>query len=195
MIPVNEPLLDERDLANLTAAFRSGWISSAGEYLERFENGWAAYCGVAHGVAVTNGTTALDIAVECLALQPGDEVILPTFTIISCAAAVVRAGGVPVLVDSEPATWCMDGAQIESRITARTRAILVVHIYGHPVDMDPVLDLAARHGLTVIEDAAEVHGAEYLSRGGRWRRCGGMGHLATFSFYANKLLTTGEGGM
>lgn len=195
MIPVNEPLLDERDLANLTAAFRSGWISSAGEFLERFERAWAGYCGVEHGIAVTNGTTALDIAVESLGLVPGDEVILPTFTIISCAAAVVRAGGVPVLVDSEPGTWCMDVGRIESRITPRTRAIMAVHIYGHPVDMDPLLDLAARHGLVVIEDAAEVHGAQYRGRGGEWRRCGGMGHLSTFSFYANKLVTTGEGGM
>jgi perosamine synthetase len=195
MIPVNEPLLDDRDLENLTAAFRSGWISSAGEYLERFESAWAGYCGASHGIAVTNGTTALDIAVQSLGLAPGDEVILPSFTIISCASSIVLAGAVPVLVDSEPGTWCMDVAQVEARITPRTRAIMAVHIYGHPVDMEALLVLAAKHGLTVIEDAAEAHGAEVLRQGETWQRCGSLGHLATFSFYANKLLTTGEGGM
>lgn len=199
MIPVNDPLLTEADLAHLTAAFRSGWISSAGEYLERFETAWAGYCGAAHGIAVTNGTTALDIAVESLSLAQGDEVILPSFTIISCAAAVVRAGAVPVLVDSEPRTWCMDVAQIEARITPRTRAIMAVHIYGHPVDMDALLSIASGHGLVVIEDAAEAHGAEVRMKGStgapEWRRAGGIGHIATFSFYANKLVTTGEGGM
>jgi perosamine synthetase len=194
MIPVSEPLLDERDLANLTAAFRSGWISSAGEYLDRFESAWAAYCGAAHGISVTNGTTALDIAMQSLGLAPGDEVILPTFTIISCATAILNAGAVPVLVDSEPRTWGMDVAQIESRITPRTRAIMAVHIYGHPAAMEPLLALAARHDLVVVEDAAEVHGAEVLI-GGEWRRCGGVSRIATFSFYANKLVTTGEGGM
>jgi len=194
MIPVNDLLLDETDLANLISAFRSGWISSAGEFLERFETAWAGYCGVPHGIAVTNGTTALDIAVQSLSLAPGDEVILPTFTIISCAGAIVRAGAVPVLVDSEPRTWCMDVSQIESLITPRTRAIMAVHTYGHPVDMQPLLALAAKHRLTVIEDSAEAHGAEVLLADG-WRRCGAAGHIATFSFYANKLVTTGEGGM
>jgi perosamine synthetase len=194
MIPVNDLLLDETDLANLISAFRSGWISSAGEFLERFETAWAGYCGVAHGIAVTNGTTALDIAVQSLSLAPGDEVILPTFTIISCAGAIVRAGAVPVLVDSEPRTWCMDVSQIESLITPRTRAIMAVHTYGHPVDMQALLALAGKHRLTVIEDAAEAHGAEVLLADG-WRRCGAVGHIATFSFYANKLVTTGEGGM
>ncbi|MCJ7724602.1 MAG: DegT/DnrJ/EryC1/StrS family aminotransferase, partial [Anaerolineales bacterium] len=134
-----------------------------------------------------------------LELIPGDEVIMPAFTIISCALAVVEIGAVPVLIDSEPKTWCMDVEKIEERISPRTRAIMVVHIYGHPVFMDKVLELAEKYNLLVIEDAAEVHGAEYLS--GRshdnpvWRRCGGMGDISTFSFYANKLITTGEGGM
>jgi perosamine synthetase len=194
MIPVNEPLLDERDLESLTIAFRSGWISSAGECLDRFESAWAAYCGATHGIAVTNGTTALDIALESLSLQPGDEVIMPTFTIISCAAAVVRRGAVPVLVDSDRDIWCMNLDEVEARITARTRAIMAVHIYGHPVEMERLLSIADGHGLTVIEDAAEAHGAEVMIRD-QWRRCGGLGHIATFSFYANKLLTTGEGGM
>src|SRR5262249_11094593 len=146
-----------------------------------------------------NGTTALQLAVACLDLQPGDEVILPTFTIISCAASVVYAGGVPVLVDSEPRSWCMNVQQVEKKITPRTRAIMPVHIYGHPVDIDPLLDVAKKHKLAIMEDAAEVHGAEYLTgRSGanpRWRRCGSFGALSCFSFYGNKLVTTGEGGM
>lgn len=197
-IPVNEPLLGQTELDYATDCIRTGWISSAGAYIERFESEWARYCGMPHGIAVSNGTEALQVAVDCLDLQPGDEVIMPTFTIISCAQAVVRAGGVPVLVDSDPRTWCMDVAQIAARITSRTRAIMPVHIYGHPTDMDPLCALADRHGLTVIEDAAEAHGAEYLSHRGTepvWRRCGGLSHISTFSFYANKLITTGEGGM
>jgi perosamine synthetase len=148
---------------------------------------------------VSNGTMPLQVAVRCLDLKPGDEVIMPTFTIISCALAIVESGGTPVLVDSEPHTWCMDVCQVESKITQRTRAIMPVHIYGHPVDMDPILALAQKYDLAIIEDAAEVHGAEYLSgRNGKdpvWKRCGGMGDISTFSFYANKLITTGEGGM
>ena len=139
------------------------------------------------------------MAVECLGLQPGDEIILPTFTIISCALAVTNSNCIPVLVDCDPQTWCIDVTQIEKRITPRTRAIMPVHIYGHPVDMDPLLCVAERHNLAVIEDAAEVHGAEYLSRRdtaeSTWVRCGSFGTVSCFSFYANKLITTGEGGM
>jgi len=199
MIPVNEPQLGERELEYVTECIRTGWISSAGRFIEEFEEKWAGYCGMKYGIAVSNGTTALQVAVGCIGLEPGDEVIMPTFTIISCAQAVVYNGGVPVLVDAEPRTWCMDVSQIEAKITPRTCAIMPVHIYGHPVDMDPLLALADKYSLAIIEDAAEVHGAEYLSgRDGAqptWRRCGGMGHLGTFSFYANKLITTGEGGM
>jgi len=190
MIPVCEPLITAHDIELVNDALTSGWISSAGKYLDLFEERWAAYCGMPYGIAVSNGSTALDIAVDLLDLEMGDEVIMPTFTIISPAQSVVRAGGVPVLVDSNPGSWQMDVDQIEGRITSRTRAILVVHIYGHPADMDPIMALAEKHGLTVIEDAAEVHGAEY-----KGRRCGGIGHISTFSFYANKLITTGEGGM
>jgi perosamine synthetase len=139
------------------------------------------------------------VAVRCLDLKPGDEVIMPTFTIISCALAIVETGAIPVLVDCDPRTWCMDVCQVESKITPRTRAIMPVHIYGHPVDMDPLFALAEKYGLPIVEDAAEVHGAEYLSgRSGSnpiWKRCGGMGNISAFSFYANKLITTGEGGM
>jgi perosamine synthetase len=199
MIPVNEPLIGEQEITNVLDCLRTGWISSAGKYLEEFEQAWASYCGMRYGVAVSNGTTALQVAVACLGLQPSDEVILPTFTIISCAQAISYNGGIPVLVDCDPRTWCMDVSQIETRITCRTRAIMPVHIYGHPVDMDPILSLAKKHDLMVLEDAAEAHGAEYLSGRGTanetWRRCGGMSDISVFSFYANKLVTTGEGGM
>jgi len=199
MIPVNEPVIGESEIEYIMDCMRTGWISSAGTYIERFEREWAAYCGRRFGVAMCNGSVALQAAVAALKLKPGDEVIMPTFTIISCASAIVYNGGVPVLVDSDPRTWCMDVDQIEDKITPRTRAIMPVHIYGHPVDMDPVMKLAQEHDLAVIEDAAEAHGAEYLT--GRdtshptWKRCGSFGDMSCFSFYANKLITTGEGGM
>ncbi len=199
MIPVNEPLIGEKEIEYVLDCLRTGWISSSGKYLESFEEAWAEYCGMHYGIAVSNGTTALQVAAACLGLQPGDEVILPAFTIISCAQAVTYNGGIPVLVDSEPRTWCLDVTQLASRITPRTRAIMPVHIYGHPVDMDAVTSMAEQHGLLVIEDAAEAHGADYLA--GRnssnpvWSRCGGLGDISIFSFYANKLVTTGEGGM
>jgi len=199
VIPVNEPLIGEKEIEYVLDCLHTGWISSSGKYLENFEQAWADYCGMHYGIAVSNGTTALQVAVACLGLQPGDEVILPTFTIISCAQAVTYNGGIPVLVDSEPRTWGMDVNQVASKITPRTRAIMPVHIYGHPVDMDPIISLAKQHGLWIIEDAAEAHGAEYLSLRDTynevWRRCGGLGNISAFSFYANKLVTTGEGGM
>jgi perosamine synthetase len=169
---------------------RSGWLSSEGPFVRQFEEAWASYCGMPHGVAVSNGTTALEVAIQTLDLAPGDEVIMPSFTIISCALAVVESGAVPVLVDSDPRTWCMDVGQVEARVTDRTRAIMAVHMYGHPVDMDPIVALARRHGLAIVEDAAEAHGAEY-----RGRKAGGLSDLSCFSFYANKIINTGEGGM
>jgi len=190
MIPVNEPHLGPLELEFVSECVRTGWVSSSGKFITEFEERWAEYCGRKHGVAVSNGTVALQLALEALDLKPGEEVIIPTFTIISCAQAVIYAGATPVLVDSEPRTWCMDTAQLKDKITLRTRAIMPVHIYGHPVNMDPVMDLAAKHRLAVIEDAAEAHGAEYRSR-----RCGSFGLMSCFSFYANKLVTTGEGGM
>jgi perosamine synthetase len=190
VIPVNEPLVGESEIEYVMECLRTGWISSEGRFIHEFEDRWAAYCGMAHGVAVSNGTVALEIALACLDLQPGDEVILPTFTIISCAQAVTMCGLTPVLVDSNPHTWCMDVSQVEARITARTRALMPVHIYGHPVDIDPLVELARKYNLAIIEDAAEAHGAEYQGR-----KCGGLGDLSCFSFYANKIITTGEGGM
>ena len=197
-IPVNEPLLGGREREYVAECVETGWVSSAGRFVDAFEAGWAAYCGRRHGVSVANGTVALEAAVAALGLGPGDEVLVPTFTIISCAQAVVYAGATPVLVDADPETWGMDVAAAEARITPRTRAVMPVHIYGHPVDMGPLLALAARHGLAVIEAAAEAHGAEVLVDGldgPAWHRCGGLGDVSTFSFYANKVLTTGEGGM
>lgn len=190
MIPVNEPLLGPAEAANVAEAVSSGWISSAGRFIDEFERDWASYCGMKHGVAVANGTVALQLAVECLGLEPGDEIIMPSFTIVSCALSAVYNGAVPVLVDSDPDTWCMDVSQVEARITPRTRALMPVHIYGHPVDMDPLRALADAHGLAIIEDAAEAHGATY-----KGRRCGSLGDISCFSFYANKIVTTGEGGM
>jgi perosamine synthetase len=189
-VPVNEPLLDGNEERYLVECIRTGWISSEGPFVRRFEEQFSVHVGRKHGVAVANGSVALEAAVVALGIGPGDEVILPTSTIISCAAPIVRVGAKPVLVDCEPATWNMDVAQIEARITPRTKAIMVVHIFGLPVDMDPVLALARRHGLKVIEDAAEVIGQTY-----RGKPCGSFGDISTFSFYPNKHVTTGEGGM
>lgn len=189
-IPVNEPLLDGNEKAYLAECIDTGWISSEGPFVERFEKLFAERVGRRHGIAVANGSVGLDAAVAALELGPGDEVILPAFTIISCAAAIVRAGATPVLVDSDPRTWNMDIAQVEARITPRTRAIMAVHIYGLPVDMAPLLAIAKKHKLAIIEDAAEMHGQTY-----RGRPCGSFGELSVFSFYPNKHITTGEGGM
>lgn len=189
-IPVNTPLLDGNEQKYLVECIETGWISSEGPYVERFEELFAARMGRRFGVAVCNGSVALDAAVKALDLGAGDEVILPTFTIISCAAAIVRAGATPVVVDCDRTTWNMDVGEVERKITTKTKAIMVVHIYGLPVDMDPLLRLAHKYGLRIIEDAAEMHGQSY-----RGRPCGGMGELSIFSFYPNKHITTGEGGM
>ena len=190
MIPVNSPLLDGDESRYLQECIATGWLSSEGGFVERFERECAARVGRTHGVAVSSGTAALEIAVAALGLGPGDEVIVPTFTIISCAAAILRAGATPIFVDSDACTWNMDVDQIEPLLNRRTRAIMAVHTYGLPVEMEPVLTLARDHGLHVIEDAAEAHGLQY-----RGKPCGSFGDISTFSFYANKLVTTGEGGM
>jgi len=189
-IPVNTPLLDGNEAEYLAECIRTGWISSEGPFVKRFEEAMADVAGRRHGIAVTNGSVALDIAVYALGLEPGDEVIIPTFTIISCAAAVVRAGLVPVAVDCDTATWNMTIEGVEAAIGPRTRAIMPVHIYGLPVDLGPILELARKRGLKVIEDAAEMHGQTY-----RGSPCGSFGDVSTFSFYPNKHVTTGEGGM
>jgi perosamine synthetase len=189
-IPVNEPLLDGNEKKYLLECIETGWISSEGPFIKEFEQKFAARMGRKHGIAVCNGSAAIDAAVEALEICAGDEVIMPAFTIISCIAQIVRNGAKPVLVDSDPITWNMDVTQIESKITARTKAIMIVHIFGLPVDVDPVLDIAKRHGLKVIEDAAEMHGQTYNGK-----PCGSFGDISTFSFYPNKHITTGEGGM
>lgn len=190
MIPVNQPLLDGNEKKYLLECIDSGWISSEGPFVARFEQEFAARVGRRHGVAVCNGTAAIDAVIDALGLGPGDEVILPTFTIISCVSQIARSGARAVVVDCDPLTWNMDVSQIEAKITDRTRAIMVVHIYGLAVDLAPVLQLAAKYKLRVIEDAAEMHGQTW-----RGRPCGSFGDVSVFSFYPNKHITTGEGGM
>ena len=197
-IPVNEPLLDGNEKKYLNECIDTGWISSEGPFVRQFEEQFAARVGRKYGIAVANGSVALDTAVTALEIGRGDEVIMPTFTIISCAAAIVRAEAKPVLVDSDQLTWNMDVNKIEEKITPKTKAIMVVHIYGLPVDMAPVISLAKKYGLLIIEDAAEAHGLFYRSRGQRaegGQSCGSFGDISTFSFYPNKLISTGEGGM
>jgi perosamine synthetase len=189
-VPVNTPLLSGNEKKYLMECIDTGWISSEGEFIRQFESKFADYIGTRYGIAVSNGSAALDIAVQALDLSPGDEVIMPTFTIISPALSVVRAGAVPVVVESDPVTWNMDVSALEQKITKKTRAIIVVHIYGLPVDMDPVINLCKKHGLILIEDAAEMHGQTY-----KGKKCGSMGDISIFSFYPNKHITTGEGGM
>uniref|UniRef100_A0A540VAN2 DegT/DnrJ/EryC1/StrS family aminotransferase n=1 Tax=Litorilinea aerophila TaxID=1204385 RepID=A0A540VAN2_9CHLR len=183
--------LDLRLLTPLSKVqIETNWISSAGSFIREFEAKFAEAVGTRYGIACANGTVAMHLALATLGLEPGDEVILPTFTMIATINAVTYCGATPVLVDSEPEYWQMDINQVADKITPRTRAILPVHIYGHPVDMDPLMALAERHGIAVIEDAAEAHGARY-----KGRPCGSLGHAAGFSFYGNKIITTGEGGM
>jgi perosamine synthetase len=190
MIPVSAPYLGDEELGYVADCVRSGWISSLGEFVSRFEEKFSAYCGCRHGVAVSNGTTALHLALVALGIGPGDEVIVPTLTFIATANAVHYTGATPVFVDSDPRTWSMDPEDVLSRITPRTRAIIPVHLYGFPVDMDPILSAAKERGIDVIEDAAEAHGARC-----RGRVVGSLGRMGCFSFYGNKIVTTGEGGM
>lgn len=189
-IPVNEPRLPANAKIYLNQCIDTGWISSEGSFVQDFEEKISYMVNRRHGIAVCNGSAALEVAIAALKISTGDEVILPTFTIISCAAAIVRAGAKPVVVDADSQTWNMDVSQIEAAITPRTKAIMVVHIYGLPVDMDAVVMIANKHQLAIIEDAAEAHGQSY-----RERPCGSFGDISTFSFYANKHITTGEGGM
>ena len=190
VIPVCEPFIGEKELEYVTDCLKSNWISSKGKYIDEFEKRFANYCGCKYGITTTSGTTALHLALASLGIGSGDEVIIPTFTMIATAFAIIYTGARPVLVDAEPEAWNIDTTKIEERITPRTRAIMPVHIYGHPCDMDPIMEIAEKHNLYVAEDAAEAHGAEY-----KGRKAGGIGHVNCFSFYANKIITTGEGGM
>lgn len=189
-IPVNTPLLGGNELKYLTECIETGWISSEGPFIKLFEDNMATYVQRKHGIAVSNGSAALDIAVRALNLEKGAEVIMPAFTIISPAQSLVQEGLIPVLVDSDEITWNMDVSKIEEKITSKTKAILVVHIYGLPVDMDTILSLCKKYNLFLIEDAAEMHGQTYNGK-----QCGSFGDISIFSFYPNKHITTGEGGM
>lgn len=188
-LPVAEPDLSGNELKYATECIKSTWISSIGEFITRFEKQFAQFCGAKHCIATSNGTTALHLVLHSLGIGQGDEVIVPTLTFVATANAVVYTGAIPIFADSERKTWNINVKSIEEKITPRTKAVIVVHLYGHPVDMDPILELAKKHNLIVIEDAAEAHGAEY-----KGRRTGNLADLGCFSFYANKVITMGEGG-
>jgi perosamine synthetase len=190
VIPVNTPQILEEDIQSVVQSLRDGWISGEGPVVSSFEDAFAKLCGRKYAVAVSNGTAAIDLVIHALGLGPGDEIILPSFTIISCVSQILRTGARPIFVDSDPNTWNMDVSLVEPLINQRTRAIMAVHTYGLPVDMDPLIELAARYAVPIIEDAAESHGLKYKDK-----ICGSFGIVSTFSFYANKHLTTGEGGM
>ena len=190
MIPIAEPSLGNEELNNIVDAVKSGWISSKGKFIPEFEERFAQYCGVKYGVATSNGTAALHLALVALGIGEGDEVIAPTLTFVATANVVKYTGAKPVFVDSHPDYWCIDPTKIEKAITPRTKMIIPVHLYGHPCDMDAILNIAHKHNLYVIEDAAEAHGAGY-----KGKKVGSFGDIACFSFYGNKLITTGEGGM
>ena len=189
MIPVCEPFLNGNELEYVKEAVASTWISSGGKYIKDFEQKFPAYIGVKHATLTTSDTTALHLALKAIRVGPGDEVIIPAFTMIACAFSVCFTGAKPVFVDCDRVTWNMDPALIEEKITRRTKAIMPVHIYGHPCDMDPILAVARKHNLIVIEDAAEAMGSQY-----KGKKCGALGDIACFSFFANKMITCGEGG-
>lgn len=189
-IPVAEPALVGREREYVLDCLESSWISSTGRYIDLFEQAFARYVGVRHALTCTNGTAALHLALLALGVSPGDEVIVPTLTYVACANAIAYCGARPVFIDSEPDSWNLDPEQLAQHIGPRTKGVMVVHLYGHPVDVDPVLELCRARGLFVLEDAAEAHGAQY-----KGRNVGGLGTVATFSFYGNKVITTGEGGM
>lgn len=189
-IPVAEPDLKGNELKYLTDAFLSTWISSRGEYIDRFENSFSRYCDAHFGVAVANGTVALHLALETLGIKEGDEVILPDLTFAATINAVLHTKATPVIVDVEAQAWTIDPLKIQQAITEKTKAIIAVHVYGQPCEMDDIMEIAKQYDLFVIEDCAEAHGAEYDGR-----KVGSFGHINTFSFFANKVITTGEGGM
>jgi perosamine synthetase len=190
MIPVAEPKLGGNELKYVTDCVSSGWISSIGKYIKKFEEEFSKFSDTKYGIATSSGTTALHLALVTFGIGKGDEVIIPTLSFIATANCVTYTGAKPIFVDSEPRTWNMDPEKVKEKITDNTKAIVPVHLYGHPVDMDPIMDLAEEYSLVVIEDAAEAHGAEY-----RKRKVGSIGHVGCFSFYGNKIITTGEGGM
>jgi perosamine synthetase len=190
VIPIAEPLLGEAELKNVIEAVQSGWISSRGKFILQFEERFANYCGVKFGIATSNGTTALHLALAALGICKDDEVIVPTLTFIATANVVTYTGAKPVFAECHPDYLGIDPNKIEEKITSKTKAIIPVHLYGHPCDMDLINNIAQAHNLWVVEDAAEAHGAEY-----KGKRVGSFSDIACFSFYGNKIITTGEGGM
>jgi perosamine synthetase len=189
-IPIAEPLIEERELKLVTEAVKSGWVSSKGRFIVEFEENFAKYIGTEYGLATSNGTAALHLALATLGIKNGDEVIVPTLTFAAVANAIIYVGAKPVFVDSHPDYWCLNPDKIEDKITKRTKAIIPVHLYGHPCNMEVVMKIARNHNLYVVEDCAEAHGAEYKSK-----KVGCFGDISCFSFYGNKIITTGEGGM
>ncbi len=189
-IPVCAPLVGEREVELVSKCIRSSWISSQGTYVTEFEEKFARFCGADFGAATNSGTTALHLALAALRIGKGDEVILPTFTMIASINAIEYTGAKAVLVDADPETWNMDVSSVKQKTTDKTKAIMPVHVYGHPTDMDPLLELQEEVGIRIVEDAAEAHGAKY-----KGRTTGSIGDVGSFSFYANKIITTGEGGM
>jgi perosamine synthetase len=189
-LPVAVPLLDGNEAKYVLDCIESGWVSSLGKYIPSFEQRFAEFCEARYGIAVSNGTVALHLALATLGIGPGDEVIVPTLTFVATANAVRYVGATPVFADSDPRTWTMDPEDVARKVTSKTKAIIPVHLYGHPVDMQPIMDLAQERNIFVLEDAAEAHGALY-----RNKKVGGIGHNNCFSFYGNKIITTGEGGM
>ncbi|MCB9096162.1 MAG: DegT/DnrJ/EryC1/StrS family aminotransferase [Arcobacter sp.] len=190
MVLVNEPIFNGNEKKYLMECIDSGWVSSEGPFVKRFEEEMASYVGRKYGIACSNGSAAIDIAVSALELKEGDEVIMPSFTIISCAQSLVKNGIKPILVDSDFKTFNIKVEDVEKKITEKTKAIMIVHIYGLTVEVDPILNLAKKYNLKVIEDAAEMHGQTYNGK-----KCGSFGDVSIFSFYPNKHITTGEGGM
>ena len=190
MIPVNEPLISGNAKKYVLDCIETGWVSSVGKYIEKFEKNFADFLGVKYATTTTNGLASLHLALVSLGIGKGDEVIIPDLTIISCALAITYTGATPVLVDVDEKTGNIDPGRIEEKISKRTKAIMVVHLYGHPADMDPIMSLAKKYKIAVVEDAAEAHGAEY-----KGKKVGSIGETGCFSFYANKIITTGEGGM
>ena len=190
MIYVNKPLLEGNERKYLLNCIKTGWISSEGPYVKKFEKEFAKFTNRRFSTSVSNGSVALEIALRSLKLKKGSEVILPTFTIISCCNAIINAGLKPVLVDCDLKTWNMNFEEIKKKISKKTSAIMIVHVYGITVDIDPILAIAKSKKLKIIEDASEMHGQEYKKK-----KCGSFGDVSIFSFYVNKHITTGEGGM
>lgn len=190
MIPVAEPIIGEEELQNVTEAIKSGWISSKGKFIEEFEESFCRFCGRKYGVATSNGTTALHLALKALGIGKDDEIIIPSLTFLAVANSVRYCNAKPIMVDIHPDYWCIDPYKIKEKISKKTKAIIPVHLYGNPCDMNAIQDIAHDYDLYVIEDAAEAHGAEY-----KGEKVGKFGDISCFSFYGNKIITTGEGGM